>query len=83
MNQLARTRTIDALAFCQAPAARTSSMCVSDREPERRARASRPKRSAGSARAEKVTSRAAPIPSNGEPVSRAAVATKNRASANR
>ena len=56
-------------------------MPVSDREPERRVSASIPKRSAGSARAENVTSRAAPIPSKGDPVSMAAVATKNRASA--
>ena len=43
-----------------------------------RVSASMPKRRAGSTRAEKVTSRAAPIPSNGEPVSMAAAATKNR-----
>ena len=39
---------------------------------------SRPRKNAGSARHAKVTSRAAPIPSNAEPVSRAAAAVKNR-----
>ena len=73
---------MEALAFCQAAAPPGSSILVSDNEPDIRVRASMPKRSAGSARAENVTSRAAPIPSNGEPVSSAAAATKNRASEN-
>ena len=47
-------------------------------EPDSLARTSRPRKNAGSARQAKVTSRAAPIPSNGEPVSRAAEAVKNR-----
>ena len=47
------------------------------------ARTRSPRKNAGSARQEKVTSRAAPMPSNDDPVSRAAAAVKNRPSPNR
>src|SRR5260370_5287719 len=55
----------------------------SEREPEVRTSARRPRNSAGSARQENVASRAAPMPSNGEPVSSAASPVKNRDRAKR
>ena len=52
-------------------------------EPESFASTNSPKKKAGSARQANVTSRAAPMPSNGEPVSRAAVVVKKRPRPNR
>ncbi len=52
-------------------------------EPDRRASARNAKNSAGSVSHANPTSRAAPMPSNGEPVSRAAAAVKKRPSARR
>src|SRR6266536_2820867 len=55
------------------------SMPPSESEPVARARTRRQRKRAGSARLANVTSRAAPIPSNGEPVSSAASAVAKRA----
>src|SRR5208337_3223131 len=54
-----------------------------DKSPVKRTTTARDKSRAGSARAEKVTSRLAPIPSKLEPVSRAASTVKKRPSARR
>ncbi len=59
--------------------AENSRIPVSEIVPVARARTRRQRKSAGSARLANVTSRAAPIPSNGEPVSSAASAVKKRA----
>ena len=55
----------------------------SDRLPVVRATAARPSSSVGSARAENVTSRLAPMPSKLEPVSSAAMTVKKRVRARR
>ncbi len=52
-------------------------------DPVARANTTKHRKSAGSAMLAKETSRAAPMPSNDEPVSSAASAVKNRASASR
>ena len=65
------------------PSPEPRSMVESERLDEAFARAAKPRKRAGSARAEKATSRAAPMPSKLEPVSRADSTVRNRASPNR
>src|SRR5207244_2034870 len=77
-NQLATTRTSDAPAVNHPADQGASSIGQSESERDSLAITRRPKKSAGSASEAKLTSRAAPIPSKAEPVSRAAEAMKNR-----
>src|SRR5713101_9751925 len=78
ITQLSKTRAEGAPVVVHRDVTGPASMPARLREPEDRARTSRPRKIAGSAKQAKVTSRAAPIPSNDEPVSRAAHAVKNR-----
>ena len=77
-NQLSRTAASAGVALAQVAAMAGPSMPEREKEPEARASTRRPKNRAGSARQEKVASRALPIPSKAEPVSSAAAMVKNR-----
>ena len=70
MNQLISTKASEAPAVGQCAASAGPSMPDNCSEPESFASTSMPRNKAGSARQAKVTSRAAPIPSNAEPVSK-------------
>src|SRR5579872_2148467 len=79
MNQLKSTSTSEAPEVIHFSASIVvPSISASFNDPDRLARTRNPRNNAGSARQAKVTSRAAPMPSNGEPVSSAAQAVKNR-----
>ncbi len=83
MNRLSTTKTsAPPLAF-HAESTPSPSMVDNDVEPERLASTTNPSNSPGSASAEKVASRAAPMPSKAEPVSSAARMVKNRPRPNR
>src|SRR5260370_38655024 len=76
-NQLTKTKRSEAPLDCQLEESAPASMALKLSVPERLASTNRPKKSTGSARQARVTSRAAPMPSKAEPVSKAAHAGKN------
>ncbi len=78
MNQLSRTRASEAPAVGQCDASELPSMPASCSDPESLARTSKPRKKRRFRQAGEGHFPAAPMPSNAEPVSRAAEAVKNR-----
>ena len=83
MNQLRTTSVRGAPAVSQWEPTDPPNMSERAKDSDSFASTSSPMKSAGSARQAKLTSRAAPIPSNADPVSRAEEAVKNRPRPNR
>ena len=83
MNQLSSTKARDAPSVAQCVHSELPSMASNRKDPDSLAKTTNPRKKAGSARQAKVTSRAAPMPSNDDPVSIAADAVKKRPSPSR
>src|SRR5688572_10344934 len=83
MNMLTTINTSDAPAPDHSDLSTTPSIADNESEPAPPARTISESRNAASARQANVASRAAPMPSNADPVSSAASTVKKRPSANR